>query len=414
MDRRKFIGASGAGLTGLILPSKSGAASRPSTGKSPDVIVVGAGVFGLWTAYKLLGKGLSVLLFDAYGAGNTIGSSGGHTRAIQADADVSTYVRSVLQCYPQWQELERTSYARLLYGVGRLIVGTKESDRQRILSRNQVLLKFGITDTEMLDAAEMKHRWPQMRTDDMLYGLYHSGGPAGSALRADRACQVLGKACELRGAQIKIGHVEPKLSRGRISSVRLQETGETFRAPKYVFACGPWMPNLFPEVFQERTRLEPRVVYFYRPPDGDASLAFPNIPNWSFPENGIYGFPSIENEGFKVAPGYAPDSVPDIEKAARDFTYDRFPSLTGMPVVRVRGCQFTRSIDYAFIIDRHPTLANTFLVGADSGQGFKHGPMVGEHAANMVAGDPLDPEYTALFRINDKKFPAEPGRRQHL
>ena len=237
------------------------------------MIVVGAGVFGLWTAYKLLGKGLSVLLFDAYGAGNTIGSSGGHTRAIQADADVSTYVRSVLQCYPQWQELERTSYARLLYGVGRLIVGTKESDRQRILSRNQVLLKFGITDTEMLDAAEMKYRWPQMRTDDMLHGLYHSGGP--------------------------------------------------------------WMPTLFAEVFQERTRLEPRVVYFYKLPDGDASLAFPNIPNWSFPENGIYGFPSIENEGFKVAPGYAPDSVPDIEKAARD---------TGMPVARVRGCQFTRSI----------------------------------------------------------------------
>ena len=75
MDRRKFIGASGAGLSGLVLPTNSGAASRPSTGKSPDVIVVGAGVFGLWTAYKLLGKGLSVLLFDAYGVGNTIGSS---------------------------------------------------------------------------------------------------------------------------------------------------------------------------------------------------------------------------------------------------------------------------------------------------------------------------------------------------
>ena len=116
MDRRKFISASGAGLTGLILPTRSGAATRLSTGKSPDVIVVGAGVFGLWTTYKLLGKGLSVLLFDAYGPGNTIGSSGGHTRAIQADADVSTYVRSVLECYPQWQELERTSYARLLYG----------------------------------------------------------------------------------------------------------------------------------------------------------------------------------------------------------------------------------------------------------------------------------------------------------
>ncbi len=45
-----------------------------------DVAVVGAGVFGAWTAYQLRRSGKRVVLIDAYGAGNSRSSSGDESR----------------------------------------------------------------------------------------------------------------------------------------------------------------------------------------------------------------------------------------------------------------------------------------------------------------------------------------------
>ena len=52
-------------------------------GKSWDVIVVGAGVFGAWTAWQLRAAGRSVLLVDQYGPANARASSGGESRVIR-------------------------------------------------------------------------------------------------------------------------------------------------------------------------------------------------------------------------------------------------------------------------------------------------------------------------------------------
>src|SRR5882672_5531227 len=50
---------------------------------SYDVAVIGAGVFGAWTAYRLQQTGQRVVLIDAYGAGNSRSSSGGESRIIR-------------------------------------------------------------------------------------------------------------------------------------------------------------------------------------------------------------------------------------------------------------------------------------------------------------------------------------------
>ena len=51
--------------------------------KSYDAVVIGAGVFGSWTAYWLQRTGLNVALVDAYGAANSRASSGGESRIIR-------------------------------------------------------------------------------------------------------------------------------------------------------------------------------------------------------------------------------------------------------------------------------------------------------------------------------------------
>ncbi len=51
--------------------------------KTYDAAVIGAGVFGAWTAYCLRRAGAEVLLIDAYGPGNSRASSGGESRIMR-------------------------------------------------------------------------------------------------------------------------------------------------------------------------------------------------------------------------------------------------------------------------------------------------------------------------------------------
>ena len=49
-------------------------------------------------------------------------------------------------------------------------------------------------------------------------------------------------------------------------------------------------------------------------------------------------------------------------------------------------CQYENTSNGDFLIDRPPALDNVWLVGGGSGHGFKHGPMIGEHVAERLAG----------------------------
>ncbi len=78
ITRRTDIGtALAAGLAGTRI---SQAKDAKMTKSSWDSIVVGAGVFGAWTAWHLRKAGQRVLLLDAYGAANARASSGGESR----------------------------------------------------------------------------------------------------------------------------------------------------------------------------------------------------------------------------------------------------------------------------------------------------------------------------------------------
>ena len=71
-----------------------------------DVAVVGAGVFGVWTAYQLRRTGKRVILIDAYGAGNSRSSSGDESRIMRMGYGADEiYTRSALRSLQLWQEL---------------------------------------------------------------------------------------------------------------------------------------------------------------------------------------------------------------------------------------------------------------------------------------------------------------------
>src|SRR5260221_409286 len=84
-----------------------------------DVAVVGAGVFGAWTAYQLCRSGKRVVLIDAHGPGNSRASSGGESRIIRMGYGADEiYTRSAQRSLQLWQELLARIDLRLFHRTG--------------------------------------------------------------------------------------------------------------------------------------------------------------------------------------------------------------------------------------------------------------------------------------------------------
>jgi glycine/D-amino acid oxidase-like deaminating enzyme len=171
-------------------------------------------------------------------------------------------------------------------------------------------------------------------------------------------------------------------------------TGEKISAGTFVFACGSWLPKIFPDVLGSRIFVSRQEILFFGVPPGERQFTQPAMPTWLYLKDEFYGMPDIESRGFKVAHDrhgapVDPDTQsrvasPDAVESAKEFVARRFPALKNAPVVETRVCQYENTSNGDFLIDRHPQLENVWLVGGGSGHGFKHGPAVGEYVAAQL------------------------------
>jgi sarcosine oxidase len=223
--------------------------------------------------------------------------------------------------------------------------------------------------------------------------------PRFGALMARRAVQTLVREFDRSGrGEFRQAAIEPPQAEGdRLVSIRTRG-GETLSADHFVFACGPWLPKLFPRVVGSRIRPTRQEVFFFAPPAGDRRFLPAAMPGWADFNGGdiYYGFPDLEGRGVKFAhDAHGPEVDPDrqdrrpTEAALAEvvaFRDRRFPLLRGAPLTEARVCQYENSSNGDFLIDFHPRLKNVLLVGGGSGHGFKHGPEVGRYAARLLAG----------------------------
>ena len=195
-----------------------------------------------------------------------------------------------------------------------------------------------------------------------------------------------------------------------LTSVTTTRSGKTVRAGTFVFACGPWLPKLFPDLLGERIFPTRQEVFYFGPPAGEERFKPPAMPVLVDFAEEIYGLPDFKGRGFKVAPDrhgprVDPDSlerVVDLESLARvrEYVGRRFPALKDAPIMGSEVCQYENTSNGDFLIDRHPDLENVWLVGGGSGHGFKHGPAVGEYvAARIVEGGAVE----TRFRLATKE-----------
>jgi len=354
------------------------------------VAVVGSGVFGSWTAWHLQRAGQSVALLDAYGPASSRASSGGETRILRMGyGPDELYTRWAWRSLTQWKALAARTGERLFHETGVLWMAHEEDARSR--ATLETLAHAGVPH-ERLDRSELQRRWPQIRFGDVTWGIHE---PHGGALMARRSVQALAGEVARRGGDVRIAAVDPPTGQGSLAEVLLSD-GTHLRARSFVFALGPWLGKLFPDLLADRIFPTRQEVFYFGAPAGDARFAPPAFPTWIDFVDEVYGIPDVEARGFKVAPdAHGPRFDPDTGErrvsaeglaAARAFLARRFPVLKDAPLVASEVCQYENTSNGDFLVDRHPSWENVWLVGGGSGHGFKHGPALGEYAAARVLG----------------------------
>jgi monomeric sarcosine oxidase len=409
--RRDFVRTVGAGALGAALVPALVGAQAPSVsgGKVYDVAVVGAGVFGAWTAYRLRKAGRRVALLDAYGPGNARASSGGQTRVIRMGyGDQEIYTRWSNRSLDLWKSLfGQVGRPSLFQQAGVLWMARGEDP---LTTKTLATLQRLDIVHERVGRSELERRWPQIDFGPNTWAIYE---PGSGFLVGFHAVQAVVQLAEAEGVEYLQEAVVPPAGKGRLTSVATR-SGKTVRAGTFVFACGPWLPKVFPDLLGERIFPTRQEVFYFGPPPGDARFRSPAMPVWVDFAEEIYGLPDFEGRGFKVAPdrhgpAFDPDTgarvvTPETLATVRSFVARRFPGLKDAPLVSSEVCQYENTSNGDFLIDRHPERDNVWLVGGGSGHGFKHGPAVGEYVtARILEGEQVETRFSLATKQKVQK-----------
>src|SRR6266542_568624 len=204
------------------------------------------------------------------------------------------------------------------------------------------------------------------------------------------AGMVLAGLAVAKGARPVRGEARPA---GDLRGSAVAVDGETLHADRVVWACGPWLPRLFPGLVGLRVaRCE---YYYYQAPPG---WTMPPLPIWYDFQGPFYGIFDLDGRGLKIAPDDAEadrDFDPQHgsreldnhnEASSRAYLARRFPALAGLKQAGGRVCQYELTPDNEFIIAPLPGTPNAWVIGGGSGHGFKHGPALGEYVERLLTG----------------------------
>ena len=313
------------------------------------------------------------------------------------------YTRWSMHALPLWKELfAQVGRPELFQQTGVLWIA--HEGEPYALATLETLARAG-TQFEKLSHEDLSRRYPQIVFDSDSWGIFE---PQSGVLMARRAVQAVVAEAQKFGVAYKAEAALTPSGDGRLKEIATAN-GSTISAASFVFACGPWLPKVFPELLGGRIFPTRQEIFFFGVPSGDTRFAPPSMPTWLQMRDEFYGMPDLESRGFKIAhdhhgPLVDPDAqsrtaTPEAITAAKEFLARRFPALKDAPIVESRVCQYENTSSGDFLIDRHPSFENVWLVGGGSGHGFKHGPSAGEYAAARVTGKtsaalPIDPRFS--------------------
>lgn len=376
---------------------------------SAEVIVVGLGAVGSAALYQLARRGVSVIGIDRFSPPHTLGSSHGETRITREGVgEGAVYTPLAMRSHAIWRELEAATGADLLLTCGMLAIepgagGGMFHGRNDFVSASAAAAAAHGVPHEMLDADDIRRRWPRFILEGEERGYFE---PGGGLVYPERCVAAHLAEAERHGAQV--------VRDARVS--RLEETPDgvtavterhAYSAATVIVSAGAWMSGLV-DLPPGVLRLQPQTLHWFAADDA-AEYGADRFPTFIWSRGtgegeSAYGFPiapgaptravklGVETRREVSRPEQRDEQGPDPAKIA--FERAVAGRLAGLSdrVVKSAICMYAATADSDFVVGRLPGRPRTLIASACSGHGFKHSAGLGEILARAVLeGDQVIP-----------------------
>ncbi|MEE1751051.1 N-methyl-L-tryptophan oxidase [Streptomyces sp. SP18CS02] len=367
-----------------------------------DVIVIGLGGMGSAAVHHLSSRGARVLGLEKFGPVHSRGSSHGGSRITrQSYFEDPAYVPLLLRAYELYERLEHDTGRDIATLCGGLMLGRPAS---RTVSGSLRSAERWDLPHEVLDAKEIRRRFPTFTPDDDEVALYEARA---GLLRPENTVAAQLQLATRAGADL---HFEEPLLRWEPyrDGVRVHTAENSYTAGQLVICPGAWAPRLLADLGVPFT-IERQVMHWFQP-EGGTGPFLPDVHPIYIREDAdgvqIYGFPAIDGpeRGAKVAffrkgTVCTPETIdrtvhPHEVEAMAEQAGRLLPALPGR-FLKAATCMYSNTPDEHFVIARHPRHPGSVTVACGfSGHGFKFVPVVGEIVADLAltggTGYPID------------------------
>jgi sarcosine oxidase len=383
-----------------------------------DIVVVGLGAMGAATLHRLARRGARVVGIDRFDPPHTNGSTHGETRITRlAVAEGPEYVPLVRRSHALWREMEAETGETLFVQNGGVVIATGDGapshGKPAFLGATIAIARSHGIPHEILDAAEVRRRWPQFRVRDHERAYFE---PEAGVLFPERAVAAQLHLARRHGATVRPNEQVLAVT-PRAGGITLTTDKGLIEAGQVVLTAGPWLAGLVPGI-AAHTRVQRQTQLWFAPerPELYAPAACP-IFIWSHgphEEDYLYGFPALpggsgvksgtERYGAATTPETVDRAVPEAEWRSIHARHIA-PHLDGLGdrLTKSSTCLYTCTPDAGFIVEQSDRI---IAASPCSGHGFKHSPAMGEHLAAMALDRVAAGPAFALARFAPPRFEA--------
>ncbi|CAH2399911.1 NAD(P)/FAD-dependent oxidoreductase [Mesorhizobium escarrei] len=349
-----------------------------------NVIVVGAGIAGLSTAWSLVKAGHRVSIVEQGPIPNPLAASGDHHRIIRrAYGAASGYGRLITEAYEAWDEMWADLGESHLDPRGFICISREPGDEAEEYREG---MEAGNYPIELFEPDAAAKRWRFLQPGSFRYAYFSSEG---GALHCRKIASHLAEWLRRNGANVYENSkvVEVDAEAGRL----VLESGETMQADRIVIAAGAWVLKLFPELGGDLKTW--RTALAYVEPPSDLKAAWQTAPVILDVGGAVDGYviPPSGGAGMKFGSGLhrVPTSDADWNRqpvagegeAIRDLFSPPIARVEEYKVTEVVTCAYTFTADEKFLAHEK---GKCLVVSACSGHGYKFGAAVGRRVAATV------------------------------
>jgi glycine/D-amino acid oxidase-like deaminating enzyme len=363
------------------------------TDEVTDLLVVGGGVMGLFTAYHASARGARVVVLEKGRIGDPATASYGRTRSFRNDYLDAAYARLAHEAFRLWSEFERETGMQVLVRCGCMNLGkrsvTPDLARTYAQLSHETLTRLRL-ETVSFDRQALRSRFPYLDAD-----MAHLDVDAGvvDVPAVNRAlARVLGE----RGVRVHEGVETRSIVRDGAALRVITGAGE-FATGSLVVAAGHGTNDVLSLLPGCRLRVPitrdrpSEAKYFVPPADVRHRFAADAMPVIAYLDAGIYCHPIVDGLVDAVKIGYYnPPDVPrggtSIDSIA-SFVEQCMPGLRDATVTDVEDvdrCDYDLVADDDFVLGAIPGFDNAFLGVGWRGTGYKFAPWVGRVLAESA------------------------------